>query len=202
MQLGLFLLEGVLLPTEQVPLHVVEPRYRELIGECIENESEFGWLLAEDDGLREVGCRAAVFGVLEEFEDGRLLIAVEGREPFRIEALTSGRAFRTAEVETITDDVSVGRPEDAERAIELYKSLLDVSDVEAELPDDASPVLSYELAARIEFDVGAKQELLELRSERERLQRVSAILEQTATQLGREKEARDRASGNGRVSPR
>jgi len=201
-QLGLFLLEGVLLPTEQVPLHVFEPRYRELIGECLENESEFGWVLADDDGFRDVGCRAGVLGVLEEFDDGRLLVAVEGHEPFRVERLTSGREFYTAEVEPVEDDGSAGTPDDVARALDLYRSILETSDVEAEVPDASSPVLSYELAARIEFDVGPKQDLLELRSERQRLERIVQILDETATQLAREKEARERAAGNGRVSPR
>ena len=82
MQLGLFLLEGVLLPTEQVPLHVFEPRYRELIDECLENETEFGWVLADDDGFRDVGCRAGVLTVLEEFDDGRMgpFIDLEGSD--------------------------------------------------------------------------------------------------------------------------
>jgi len=200
--LGLFLLEGVLLPTEQVPLHVFEPRYRELIDECLENETEFGWVLADDDGFRDVGCRAGVLTVLEEFDDGRLLVAVEGREPFRVERLTSGRAFYTAEVEPVQDDGSAGAPDDVSRALELYGSILETSDVEGEAPDAASPVLSYELAARIEFDVSLKQELLELRSELQRMERIVQILDETATQLAREKEARDRAAGNGRVSPR
>jgi len=200
--LGLFLLEGVLLPTEQVPLHVYEPRYRELIGESLENETEFGWVLADNDGFRDVGCRAGVLGVLEEFADGRQLVAVEGREPFRVERLTSGRAFYTAEVEPLEDDGSAGSPDDVSRARELYRSILETSDVEGEVPDAASLVLSYELAARIEFDVGLKQELLELRSELQRMERIVQILDETATQLAREKEARDRAAGNGRVSPR
>ena len=185
MPLGLFLLAGVLLPTEQVPLHVFEPRYRELIDECLERETEFGWVLADDDGFRDVGCRAGLIGVLEEFDDGRLLVAVEGREPFRVERLTSGREFYTAEIESIADDGTVGKAEDVAQALVLYKSILDISDAESELPDAASPVLSYELAARIEFDVGPKQELLESRSERERLARVVEILDGTATQLAR-----------------
>jgi Lon protease-like protein len=202
-QLGLFLLEGVLLPTEQVPLHVFETRYQELIGECLEQETEFGWLLADEEGgMRDVGCRAKVIGVLERFDDGRLLVAVEGGEPFRVDRLTQGRSFYTAEVEPVADDGSVRAAADAKRALELYRSILELTDAESELPDAASPILSYELAARIEFAADEKQELLELRSERERLGRVVELLDETATQLSREKEARDRASGNGRVSPR
>src|SRR6476619_38938 len=85
-EIGLFPLGLVLLPTERVPLHIFEDRYRELIGECIELEREFGLLYADDAGLREVGCRAGVLDVLERFDDGRMNIVVEGRERFRVVA--------------------------------------------------------------------------------------------------------------------
>jgi Lon protease-like protein len=203
MQLGLFLLEGVLLPTEQTPLHVFEARYKELIGECIERELEFGWVLSDEEGgIRDVGCRASVIGVLEELDDGRLLIAVEGGDPFRIERLTSGRSFATAEVAEVEDDGELGEAEEIERALALFGQIVELSDLEAEVPDPASPVLSYELAARVEFERSAKQDLLESRSERQRLATVTKLLELTAVQLAREKEASDRAPTNGKVSPR
>jgi Lon protease-like protein len=203
MQLGLFLLEGVLLPTEQTPLHVFEARYKELIAECIERELEFGWVLSDEEGgIRDVGCRASVLGVLEELDDGRLLIAVEGGTPFRIERLTSGRSFATAEVADVEDDGELGGDEEIERALSLFGTIVELSDLEAEVPEPTSPVLSYELAARVEFERGAKQELLESRSERERLVAVTKLLDLTAVQLAREKEASDRAPTNGKVSPR
>ena len=95
-EIGLFPLGIVLLPTERVPLHIFEPRYRELIGECMEDESEFGLVYADEDGVREVGTRARVTEVLELFDDGRLNIVIEGGERFRIEKLTRGRSFMTA----------------------------------------------------------------------------------------------------------
>jgi Lon protease-like protein len=182
---------------------VFEERYKELIGECIERELEFGWVLSDEEaGIRDVGCRASVLGVLEELEDGRLLIAVEGGEPFRIERFTSGRSFTTADIADVEDDGALGAEEEVERALSLFRTILELSDLEAEVPDPASPVLSYELAARVEFERNAKQDLLESRSERERLQAVTKLLEVTAVQLAREKEASDRAPRNGKVSPR
>jgi Lon protease-like protein len=60
-ELGLFPLPIVLVPTERIPLHIFEPRYRELIEECVENESDFGFVLATGDGaVHEIGTRAAV----------------------------------------------------------------------------------------------------------------------------------------------
>jgi Lon protease-like protein len=90
-ELGLFPLGIVLLPTEQIPLHIFEERYQELIGECLDLELEFGLVYADDEGLREVGTRALVTEVLDRFDDGRLNIVVEGGERFRLLQLTEGR---------------------------------------------------------------------------------------------------------------
>src|ERR1043165_8329289 len=102
-ELGLFPLGIVLLPTEQLPLHIFEDRYKELIGECLENDAEFGLVYADDEGIRDVGTRARVAEVLTQFEDGRLNILVEGGERFRLDELTDGRSFTTGHVSAIDD---------------------------------------------------------------------------------------------------
>ena len=104
MELGLFPLGIVLLPTERVPLHIFEPRYRELIGECIDEERDFGLVYADDQGVRELGTRARVDEVIERFDDGRMNVLVEGGERFRVERMTRGRSFMTAEVAPVDDE--------------------------------------------------------------------------------------------------
>ena len=81
----LFPLGIVMLPSELVPLHIFEERYKLMIGECLDQEREFGIIWLADDALKEVGCRARIARVLERFEDGRLNILVEGTTPFRLE---------------------------------------------------------------------------------------------------------------------
>ena len=61
-ELGLFPLGIVLLPGEQLPLHIFEERYKELIGECLDGDGEFGLVYADDDGIRDVGTRGAGLG--------------------------------------------------------------------------------------------------------------------------------------------
>src|SRR5918995_7341192 len=122
-ELGLFPLGIVLLPTEQIPLHIFEDRYQELIGECLDSDGEFGLVYADEDGLREVGTRARITDVLDRFDDGRLNIVVEGRERFRLLELTEGRAFQTGLVEPIEDENDVADPEDSEHALELFHRL-------------------------------------------------------------------------------
>jgi Lon protease-like protein len=80
----LFPLGLVLLPSEVVPLHIFEERYKLMIGQCIERESEFGIVWMADDGLREVGCSASVGQVLERMDDGRMNILARGGRPFRL----------------------------------------------------------------------------------------------------------------------
>src|SRR5919204_2621505 len=105
-EIGLFPLALVLLPTEKVPLHIFEPRYKELIGECLAESREFGLVLTDENGLREIGTRAAVVEVARVYDDGRLDIVIEGGERFRVVRLTSGRSFQTAEIESIDDEES------------------------------------------------------------------------------------------------
>src|SRR4029450_9420392 len=81
----LFPLGLVLLPGELVPLHIFEERYKLMVGECLDQDSEFGIIWLSDDGLREIGCAARITRVLERFDDGRLNILVEGTEPFRLQ---------------------------------------------------------------------------------------------------------------------
>ena len=147
-ELGLFPLGIVLLPTEQVPLHIFEDRYQELIAECLADEREFGLVFADEDGLRELGTRAAVTEVLERFDDGRLNIVVEGRERFRLLELTGGRSFQTAVVEPVEDEPDPADPADEERALELFGRLVELTGAEVEPPPPGAEQLSFVLAGR------------------------------------------------------
>jgi Lon protease-like protein len=202
LEIGLFPLELVLLPGERVPLHIFEDRYRELIGECLSDGIEFGLILENEDGLREVGTSTAVVELIDTFEDGRMNVLVEGRGRFRVVELTEGRSFQTAEVEALEDDGETPTGDEVEHALSVFRRLVTVAEAdEIEQPSAGSPHLSFELASRVDFGHELKQELLELRSERRRLRRLSELLEQAVAALAREREVRQRASGNGRVTP-
>lgn len=201
-ELGLFPLELVLLPTERLPLHVFEPRYKELVRECLDTEGEFGLLLQlRDGGIAEIGTRAAVTQVLQVLPDGRLNVVVEGRGRIRLVELTEGRSFRTALVDPYVDDDEPPEPEEVERALALFARLVAVTGSEVEPPEPGSPQLTFELAARIDFGNDLKQELLELRSPRERLARVCELMELAADAVERDNEVAERASRNGKVKP-
>jgi len=200
-ELGLFPLGLVLLPTEQVPLHIFEPRYQELIGESLEQGIPFGIVYADDDGLRQIGTLATIGEVTERFEDGRLNVIAEGGERFRLLELTSGRSFVTASVEPFADQDDPADEADIDRALALFARLAELTESDVDAPDRRTPELSFAVAGRFELSPELKQELLGESSERVRLVRLCELLAIAAETVERQKEVATRAQSNGKVHP-
>ena len=201
-ELGLFPLPIVLLPTERIPLHIFEPRYRELIEECIETGTDFGLVLTDGEGaVHEIGTRATVAQVLERLDDGRLNIVVEGGDRFRLLELTSGRAFTTGIVEEVEDEDDPAPASDVARAVEVFTALASEAESDVDIPDPDSPLLDFELAARVDFAPDAKQELLASTSPVGRMSRLIELLEIALQAVKIEKALRERAGKNGKVTP-
>ena len=198
----LFPLGIVLLPSEVVPLHIFEERYKTMIGECLTEETEFGIVWLSDDGLREVGCTARVTQVLAEFEDGRTNILVAGGRPFRLVRRIDDMAYPAGEIELLSDSAPDAEAEELELMAEAHERYADlVEQVTDERPtaDDLEDLDAYGMAATIEFDAASKQELLELRSERERLAFVRDLFVKTIKRLAQTEEAGELARSNGRI---
>src|ERR687888_995096 len=121
----LFPLEIVALPSEAVPLHIFEPRYRTMIAECLESGSEFGIVWASEDGLRQIGCACEIAEVLERHEDGRMDILTRGTRPFRlVEAHDDAHPYPSGTVEFLDDKPEPPDPATAEAAHEAYATLV------------------------------------------------------------------------------
>ena len=198
-ELGLFPLQLVLLPTERVPLHIFEERYRELIGECLDSGDEFGLVYADDDGVRDIGTRARVTEVLARLEDGRMDVLVEGGARFRILELTTGRTFHTGVVAPVEDEGDPAGSDAVERALRFFDRLRELTGSEVDVPEADVTQLSYVLAARVEFSPSDKLELLSDISERSRLDRLCDLLEKAIATAQSVRGAAERAATNGRV---
>ncbi|HEU5207213.1 MAG TPA: LON peptidase substrate-binding domain-containing protein [Gaiellaceae bacterium] len=198
-ELGLFPLGLVLLPTERLPLHIFEERYKELVEECLEQGLEFGLVYADTDGMRDVGTRARIAEVLTRFEDGRLNILVEGGERFHVDELTDGRAFHTAQVSPVADTDDVADAAAIDDAMRIFGVLREVTASDVDPPDPASPQLSFALAGKVELTPGEKLMLLRELSERRRIELVQELLEHAVLAARRMRKAAERATTNGRV---
>ena len=199
-EIGLFPLELVLFPAERVPLHIFEERYKELIGNCVADDEEFGIVLVKPSGdLHHVGTRASVTEVLEVFDDGRMHVIVAGGERFRLLEVDHDRSYDTGSVEELVDD---GEPADAaalERVLDAYRRLQETIGAPGEPPELDSPLFDFQIAARIDFSLDSKQELLELTSPRTRADRLVVLIERAIEAMAVEHEMRRRAHGNGKV---
>jgi len=195
----LFPLGLVLLPTEVVPLHIFEERYKLMIGRCIEEECDFGIVWLAEGGLREVGCSATVTQVLERLEDGRMNILVRGDRPFQIVRRIEDLPYPAADVEFL-DDREEGRDEAlADSAHDSYADLVEHVTGERPASDKLAELSSYAMASTIELSAEPKQSLLEERSEADRLRAVGELFGVARARLEKAEEALEAARSNGRV---
>jgi Lon protease-like protein len=202
--LGLFPLGMVLLPGEQVPLHVFEPRYRQLTADCVLEGSSFVIVQAGPAGAARVGCTARFETLLRRFVDGRMNVTVVGIDPVEIvETLlpADARLYLAARVRPLADEPQEPDPALVEAVRVLYRRLSEQVTGEAKDPDipEAVPV-SYAVAGAVDLAVDAKQRLLELRDEGKRLQALRTILDSAQAGMDRVKLAAERAQRNGKVS--
>jgi Lon protease-like protein len=195
----LFPLDLVALPHELVPLHIFEERYKEMIGECLEQGSEFGIVWAADDGLRPVGCAMEIAEVLERMEDGRLNILTRGTRPFRIVDKQDDLPYPAGTIEFLVDKEESTDPETAASAHEAYGVLVEQATDRTLEPDELAAMSAYQMAATVDFGLDAKQGLLDLRSENARLRLVARLFRAAAKRLDFMERAQERARSNGKV---
>jgi Lon protease-like protein len=199
----LFPLGIVLLPGEVLPLHIFEPRYREMVARCLAGPEPFCVVHADDGGMRDVGCLAVGLEVVERFDDGRLSIVVTGGEPIQIERVDEeAHPYLSADGVTIDDDDERASSEAVEQALDAYRDLVDVAEGGDGPPEpEVGSRLSYEIAGRIDFGPEVKQRLLEARSEPRRLNEVIELVVRATKAVRTASAVSARAHTNGRVSP-
>jgi uncharacterized protein len=202
-RIPLFPLNVVLLPGAILPLHIFEPRYRQMVRHCVDEKCEFGVLLALPKGIVRVGCTARVTEVVKRYNDGRIDIVSVGRSPFRITQLINSDAYANDELlqgdvdflddrERRTDSRT---QEELRRLYEVCHTLI-FEDYPRNLEGEAVESLSFLVASTLPLDLLWKQQILELRSEADRQQRLVGYLREWAPHLQKQEKARVRAGGS------
>jgi Lon protease-like protein len=200
----LFPLGIVALPTESVPLHVFEDRYRRMIEGCLRAdlgslEREFGIVWLSDEELKPVGCACEIEKVLERMPDGRLNILARGTRPFRLLERQDDLPYPAGVVEFVAERDEETDLEAAGTAQELYRELVEQATDQRLEEDELQAMDAYRMAATVEFGSDAKQELLELRSENARLRLLALLLRAAIKRLEVLERAQTRARSNGKV---
>src|SRR5205807_401994 len=163
------------LPTELVPLHIFEERYKTMIGECLDGDSEFGIVWLSDEELKSVGCACRIERVLERTDDGRMNILARGTRVFRLIERQDDLAYPAGVVEFLTDRDENLDEASIERARGVYAELVQQATDEEVESDKLAEMGAFDMAATVDFGLEAKQGLLELRSENSRLRLVTRL---------------------------
>jgi Lon protease-like protein len=198
-RIPLFPLNVVLLPGAELPLHIFEPRYREMVRNALENKAEFGMLLALPSGMAPLGCTAEIMEVLKREDDGAMDILTVGRAPFRVLELFAEAPLLEGHVEYLTDcELPLSTPV-PKALLELYETCytLVFGDYPEDLGDDLPASPSYLIAGILPMDLLCKQQILELRSEAARQDHLLSYLREWAPHLQKAASVREHAGGNG-----
>jgi Lon protease-like protein len=174
-----------------------------MIGECLDEEREFGIVWLSREGLREIGCGASIARVLEHTEDGRMNILAKGTRPFRLLRRIDDLVYPAGEVEVL-EDAGEDAAIDSEllaAARERYADVVDRATDKRPEPSELAELDAYRMAAMVDFELAAKQELLELRDEEARLRRVRELFDVTLARLDYADRAGEIARTNGRARP-
>ncbi|MDQ3719877.1 MAG: LON peptidase substrate-binding domain-containing protein [Actinomycetota bacterium] len=195
----LFTLGLVLLPGEVVPLHVFEERYKTMIDECLDLEEPFGIVWLGDHGLREIGCSANVTQLLERAEDGRMNILVQGEGAFRLLRRRDDLPYPAGDVELLDERADPPGDDQGAATRSRYADIVERVTDSRPSESDLEELDAYGMAATLDFELEAKQELLELRSESERLVRLRELFDKALRRIDQAETAAEQARSNGRV---
>jgi Lon protease-like protein len=175
----LFPLHVVIFPGTPLPLHIFEERYKDMVGTAIRENSEFGVVLAREEGIVNAGCTVIVEKLTELHADGRMDIVTRGRRRFEILSLNEDKEYLQAEVQFFEDDDYRPPPQELKQQVLLHYQALRQLGAAKEIaePDDKDPQLSFQLAPAIP-DLNFLSTLLRQRSETGRLRELNNFLEQ------------------------
>ena len=191
--LPIFPLDLVLLPGVPLPLHIFEPRYKEMIAECLEQKKPFGIVRASEEGVADIGCTAEIVSVTKKYDDGRMDILTRGVERFEVLEVNEERAFLPAEISVLEDDDDEpARPAApmVEQAVRLHAEIAKIGGRRTLRTRRGAHNLSFLLAGSLPLDLDFKQNLLATLSETKRLEAVVGYLEAVLPGLRRAAKAR------------
>ena len=198
-RIPLFPLDIVLFPGQAIPLHIFEPRYRQMTRHCIDTQSPFGIVQSSGVSLRQTGCSAMIIKVLKEYEDGRSDILAAGQNAFQLVRTHEDQPYLEADVVYLEEDF-VGIDSEVSSRLEklcnqCHRILYGEDAPRFETEGGIS--LAYHVASELPIEVSIRQSLLEIRSESVRQEQLVAHLSEWYPQLQKREHVRGKASGNG-----
>ena len=200
MRLPLFPLGVVLYPSELMPLHIYESRYRTMTKRCLDEDQPFGVLCMDEGKMADVGCTARIARVLQRYSDGRLDILIAGEKRFEVLALYDNRAYLTGDICYLNDACEVPQRNAVERVIAQHMRLLEIAGrkIRPSVYREAETV-SFLIARSAGLSLQQKQALLEFPDEQARIKYLIKHLESFIPRIEETQALRLKIQSNGHL---
>jgi Lon protease-like protein len=202
-RIPLFPLGVVVLPEMQLPLHIFEERYKQMIGECLAADQAFGIVLFDSQSIRSAGCTTRVTEVIKRYDDGRLDIATRGEQRFVIREILEEKVYMEARVIFFEDAPAIPDPTlpetvaEARRLLARLAHLLPLPGLEDLMALEDPRRLSFAIPALEGFTPAERQQFLEMTSAPERLHKAVRALSRLMERLQLNREIKRLIGGNG-----
>ena len=171
----LFPLNIVAVPKERIPLHIFEPRYKQMIKDSIKTGDPFGIVLKDDKGVKSIGCSVKIIRVLKEHPTGEYDIIVQGLQCFRIKEKTQennqlwiGKVTYLEEHESASADL-------LDKTRDHYLHILLKLGLNEDMERHMSKSRSFDFIEFINLPNKIKQQLIETNDENQRLEIINSI---------------------------
>lgn len=168
--LPLFPLNLVVYPNEKLNLHIFEPRYRQLVSECLEEKTTFGIPAFISNKIESYGTEMRIVALNQQYEDGRMDIETQGICIFKMLTFNNpyqDKLYAGGEVETV-ELIEDASEEVFTELVEELKQLYELLQLNLDLNFKSYRFLSFEMAHKVGLSIEQEYELLTITSESER----------------------------------
>jgi Lon protease-like protein len=203
-KIPLFPLGVVLLPGTLLPLHIFEARYKEMIGECLAENREFGIVYFSGDEINRIGCSAQIVKLLKTYDNGEMDIITVGTNRFFIKELDETQEYFQAKIVLFDDDPEEETEELKQLAISginLLEELKSVTGIESDeaVFEEESDIrkVSFLISGNDGFRPTEKQNFLEMTSTKKRLKNAVGALKKVIQRARLSLEIQKIINGNG-----
>ena len=197
--LPLFPLRLVVFPGEFVNLHIFEPRYRQLIGECEQDGITFGIPAFIGDRVMDLGTEIELISVVKRFPNGEVDIRTRGIGLFRIERffrVLPGKMYAGGEVRRLDNEMD-GDPMVAQLILEKLREMFQRLQVNKTVPENPLDFRTYNFAHHVGLNIEQEYEFLCILDEIGRQQYLLEHLERILPNVIEMDEIRRKAQMNG-----
>ena len=180
-KLPLFPLNMVVLPEEQVPLHIFENRYKKMVENCINKDSEFGIVYIKNDVMENIGCSMSIKKVLKKYTSGKYDLICKGDERFKIKKLYKDDELWYADVEYFDEHYSLIEKKYFDKTLDKYLKFLISVNPNINFQNELEKSRSFDFTKNVVLPKQIKQIFLNLKNEKSRLDFINEFLDSLAS---------------------